>query len=105
MDIPGETNLNISHVFNNPDTFWLRLRSSESANIANPNCSYVSNVVKVHVDGKPKDYSMTSVSPICTDGDLKINLSGGARYYTYGPDGFFDDSAFPHIYQPSLANS
>ena len=105
IDIPGETNLNISHIFNNPDTFWIRLRGSESANIANPNCSNVSNVVKVHVDEKPKDYTMTSNSPVCTDGDLKINLSGGARYYTYGPNGFFDDSPFPHIYHPSLADS
>ncbi len=105
VDIPGETNLNLSHIFNNPDTFWIRLRGSESANIANPGCSNVSNVIKVEVNEKPTDYTMTSTSPVCTDGDLQINLSGGARYYTYGPNGFYDDSPFPHIYRPSTADS
>jgi gliding motility-associated-like protein len=103
IDIPGETNLNISHIFNNPDTFWVRLRGSEAANIANPNCSNVSNVIKVQVDGKPTDFSMTTESPVCTDSDLKLNLSGGATYHTYGPNGFFDDSPFPHVYHPPLA--
>jgi gliding motility-associated-like protein len=105
IDIPGETNLNISHIFNNPDTFWVRLRGSEAANIANPNCSNVSNVIKVQVDGIPKDYTMTSNSPVCTNGDLKINLSGGASYNTFGPNSFFDNSPFPHIYYPLLADS
>ena len=105
IDIPGETNLGFSHIFNTPDTFWIRLRGSEAADIGNPNCSKVSNVIKIQVDGKPKDYTMTTISPICTDDDLKINLSGGARYNTYGPNGFFDDSPFPHTYHPSLADS
>ena len=105
LDIPGETNINISHNFNNPDTFWVRLRVSEIGDIGNPNCSNVSNVIKVQVDGLPKEFSLTSNSPVCTDGDLKINLSGGASYYTYGPNGFFDNSPFPHIYHPSLADS
>ena len=104
-DIPGATNINMSHNFSIPDTFWVRLRVSEIAVIGNPNCSNVSNVVQVQVDQKPKDFSLTTNSPVCTDGDLKLNVSGGASYRTYGPDGFFDSSPFPHIYHPALADS
>ncbi len=105
MDIPRETGKNIFHVFNTPDTFWIRLRGSDAADIANPNCSNVSNVIKVQVDGIPTNYTITSNSPVCTNGDIKINLSGGATYRTFGPNGFFDDSPFPHVYYPVLADS
>jgi gliding motility-associated-like protein len=104
-DIPGETNINISHNFNIPDTFWVRLRVSEAGDIGNLNCGNVSNIMKVQVDGLPKDFSLTTNSPVCTDGDLKLNVSGGASYNTYGPNGFFDSSPFPHIYHPALADS
>lgn len=104
-DIAGETNINISHVFNIPDTFWVRMRVSEAAVIANPNCSNVSNIIQVQVDGLPKDFSLTANSPVCTDGDVKFNISGGAAYNTYGPNGFYDNSAFPHIYHPVLKDS
>lgn len=104
-DIPGETGLNISHNFNNVDTFWMRLRVSESADIDNLNCSNVSNMIQVQVDKKSDDFRITSNSPVCTDGDLKFTLSGGVQYNTFGPNGFFDDTPFPHIYHPLLADS
>ncbi len=62
-DIPGETNINISHIFNIPDTFWIRLGVSEAGNIANPNCRNVSNIIKVQVEELPKNFSLTSNSP------------------------------------------
>lgn len=105
MDIPGETSSSISHNFNNIDTFWMRMRVSEAVDITNPKCSNVSNVMQIQVDGFPKDFSLTTNSPVCTDGDLKLALSGGVTYNTFGPNGFFDDSPFPHIYHPPLADS
>jgi gliding motility-associated-like protein len=104
-DIAGETNINISHVFNISDTFWVRLLVSEINDIGNRNCSNASNVMKIQVEKPPADFSITSNSPVCTDGDLKLTVSGGATYNTYGPNGFSDDSPFPHIYHPDLADS
>ncbi|HEY2721007.1 MAG TPA: gliding motility-associated C-terminal domain-containing protein [Chitinophagaceae bacterium] len=104
-DIPGETNINLSHNFNIPDTFWVRLRTSELEDISNQNCSNVSNIMKVEVDSRPLDFSFTTNSPVCTNGDLKLSVTGGATYNTYGPNGFSDNSAFPHVYHPSLADS
>ena len=104
-DIPGETGLTISHNFSIPDTFWMRLRVSEAEDINNLNCSNVSNMIQVQVEKKPKDFSITANSPVCTDSDLKFALAGGVQYNTFGPNGFFDDSPFPHIYHPVLADS
>jgi len=104
-DIPGETNINMAHNFSIPDTFWVRLRVSESGDIGNTHCSNVSNIFKVQVDGLPTDFSLSSNSPVCTDGDMKLELSGGASYNTYGPNGFYDSSPFPHIYRPALKDS
>lgn len=104
-DIVGETNSTISHNFNLTDTFWVRLAVAEGNNIFNPNCRNVSNVLKIYVEAPPTNFSLTSNSPVCTDGDLKFEVHGGATYATYGPNGFYDDSPFPHIYHPSLADS
>lgn len=104
-DIPGETGLNISRNFNYVDTFWMRLRVSESGDMNNLNCSNVSNMIQVQVDKKPADFRIASNSPVCTDGDLKLTLAGGVKYNTFGPNGFFDDTPFPHIYHPALADS
>jgi gliding motility-associated-like protein len=104
-DIPGETNINMTRNFNIADTFWIRLRVSEAADISNPNCSNVSNIFKVEVDSFPKGFSLSSNSPVCTDGDVKFAVSGGASYNTFGPNGFYDNSPFPHIYHPALKDS
>lgn len=104
-DIPGETNINLIRSFSIPDTFYLRLRASEDFNINNPNCSVVSNVMQVQVDGLPKDFDITSNTPVCTDSDIVLNVSGGATYVITGPDGFYDNSPNPHVYHPVLADS
>jgi len=104
-DIPGETSMHLSKIFSNPDTFFVRLRVSESADINNKNCSNVSNVIQVQVDGLPKDFDITSNSPVCTDSDIVLNVSGGASYFVTGPNGFFDNSSFPHVYHPTLSDS
>ena len=104
-DIAGAASSNLSHVFNNPDTFWVRLRVSEAADISNTKCSNYSNLVQVQVDSFQKDVSVTSNSPVCTDGDLKFTLAGGASYLTTGPNGFYDNSPHPHIYHPHFADS
>ncbi len=104
-DIPGETNLNLSHIFSVPDTFFLRLRASENYNINNPNCSVISNVMQVQVDGLPTNYNITSNSPVCTDSDIVFNISGGASYFISGPNGYSDNTSYPHIYHPVLADS
>jgi gliding motility-associated-like protein len=104
-DLPGETAPTISHNFNIPDTFWVRVRVSEAGDISNPSCSNVSNIMQVEVDALPKDFSFNTNSPVCTDGELKLTPSGGASYQTYGPNGFFDSSPFPSIYHPKLRDS
>ncbi|HVX25981.1 MAG TPA: gliding motility-associated C-terminal domain-containing protein [Parafilimonas sp.] len=105
VDIPGETNLTLSKVFNIPDTFFVRLRGSEDNNISNPNCSITSNIIQINVDGPLKDYNITSNSPVCEDSDIVLNLSGGATYITTGPNGFYDNSSYPHVYHPVLIDS
>ncbi|MDP4149211.1 MAG: gliding motility-associated C-terminal domain-containing protein [Bacteroidota bacterium] len=104
-DIAGETNLHFSRSFNNPDTFLIRLRGSDASDINNVNCSVTSNVIKAQVDGMPKDFSFTSNSPVCEDTDLVFRLHGGASYTIAGPNGYSDNTAFPHIYHPGLADS
>ncbi len=104
-DIAAETNKDISHLFSIPDTFWMRLRVSEAADIGNKHCSNVSNIMKVEVDGLPTNFTFSTNSPVCTDGDLKLLVDGGATYQTYGPNGFYDNSPRPHRYSPSRADS
>ena len=105
QDIPGETNLNISHVFTAPDTFYVRLRGADGADIDNLYCNVVSNLIKVDVDSLPSSYLFSSNSPVCEDSDVVFNLEGGATYSVTGPNGFLDASNKPHIYHPSLADS
>lgn len=105
MDLPGETGLNLSRIFSVPDTFYIRLRSSEGVDIGDINCSVVSNVIKVQVDGLPGAFGMGSNSPVCTDSDVVFSLSGGASYHVTGPDGYDDNSEKPHIYYPKLSDS
>ncbi len=104
-DIPGETHQNLNKVFATPDTFLLRLRGSETENIHNPSCSVVSNIIEVQVDGLPSGFSIRSNSPVCTDSDIVLDVEGGASYRVTGPNGFFDNSAHPHVYHPSLSDS
>ncbi len=104
-DIAGETNPGLSHVFSIPDTFYIRLRTSENYNINNPNCSVASNIIQVQVDGPPKDFDIASNSPVCTDSDIVLNVTGGAAYEVTGPNGFYDNSPYPHVYHPVLADS
>jgi gliding motility-associated-like protein len=104
-DIPGETGNNYSRVLSTPDTFLFRLTGGEATNIANPACRVISNFFKVEVDGIPTNYSVTSNSPVCAGQDLKFNGAGGARYIWTGPNGFFDNIPFPHIFFSSLADS
>jgi gliding motility-associated-like protein len=104
-DMPGEINSTLTAFFTTPDTFLIRMRASEAANINNPNCSVVSNIIKVEVNGLPTDYTFTSNSPVCTDSDMIFKLTGGASYIVTGPNGFYDNSNFPHIYSPSLSDT
>ncbi len=105
MDIPGETNLTLSRFFPQTDTFFLRVRASEAVNINNQNCSEVSNIIIVQVNGRPDSFSVSSNSPVCTNGDLVFTLKGGASYILTGPNGFYDATASPHIYNPVKADS
>lgn len=104
QDIPGETNLSINHVFNNPDTFYVRVRAAEAADIGNLYCSVVSNVIQVQVDSLP-DLHFKSNSPVCEDSDVVFDLSGATSYFVSGPNGFLDNTSHPHVYHPALADS
>lgn len=105
-DIPGANGYDYTTPgLSLPGSFLYRMRGSESANIGNPFCGAASNSIRVIVDGIPTGYVFTSNSPVCTDSDLVFKLAGGASYITSGPNGFFDDSPFPHIYNPTVADS
>jgi gliding motility-associated-like protein len=105
MDIPGENSLNFSHAFTQPDSFYVRLKVSESANAGNLNCGVISNVIAVRVNDYPANGKFTSNSPVCTGDDVIFNLEGGSKYIVTGPNNFFDGSHFPHVYHPALADS
>ena len=97
-DIPGATTLNYSRVFSAPDTFLFKLTAGEAVNISNPNCRVSSNAMRVEVDDLPKGYVITNNSPICAGHDLKFNATGGASYIWTGPNGFYDNIPYPHIF-------
>ncbi len=105
-DIPGATQLDYTTPpLNQPGIFLYRLRGSETSNISNQYCGSASNAIKVQVDGVPVNYTVSNNSPVCTDSNLVFILAGGTSYVTTGPNGFYDDSPFPHIYYPKLSDS
>lgn len=104
-DIPGATSATYSRVFSVADTFLFRLSGGDASTIANTNCRVISNSVKVEVDGLPVGYIFNSNSPLCSGQDLIFNITGGASYFMTGPNGFYDDSPFPHIFNSTLADS
>ena len=104
-DIPGATSLNYSRVCSVADTFFFRLTAGEAVNISNRNCRVASNVLRLEVDDIPSGYIITNNSPVCAGQDLKFNVTGGASYIWTGPNGFYDNIPFPHIFFSSLADS
>lgn len=104
-DVPGANTLNYSRSFSVADTFLYRLGAGETSNIANPNCRVVSNVLKIEVNGVPADFNITNNSPVCSGSDLIFNAEGGSSYEWNGPNGFYDNIAYPHIFFSSLADS
>lgn len=105
VDIPGATNPTYSRNFPVPDTFLFRLTTGEAANISNPNCRVASNTMKVEVDDIPRNYTITNNSPVCSGQDLKFKAEGAASYIWTGPNGFYDNISYPHIFFSSLADS
>jgi gliding motility-associated-like protein len=104
-DIPGATNAVYARTFSTPDTFLFRLSGGDAATISNPNCRVVSNTRRVEVDGLPKNYTITNNSPVCAGQDLQFKAEGAATYIWTGPNGFFDNIPFPHIFNASLNDS
>jgi len=105
IDIPGATSFIYSRVFFVADTFLFRLTAGEAANISNPYCRVASNTRKVEVDGLPTGYQITNNSPVCAGHDLKFNATGAASYIWSGPNGFYDNIPYPHIFFSSLNDS
>ena len=104
-DISGATDYKFSKTFSVPDTFLIRIRASEANKISNPNCSVVSNTLKVEVDGLPTNYTITSNSPVCVGSNLQFDAEGALSYVWTGPNGFYDDVSYAHIYNMALADS
>lgn len=105
VDLAGQTSSQLNYTINQPPGMYVRLRVSEKADIGNPNCSQLSNILHVRVDSLPADARLSANSPVCTDGDLVLSLQGGASYQITGPNGFNDNSAHPHINEPTLSAS
>ena len=104
-DIPGATASIYSRAFSVADTFLFRLTAGEAATISNPYCRVASNTMKVEVDGLPTGYQISSNSPVCSGHDLKFNATGAASYLWSGPNGFYDNIPYSHIFFSSLADS
>lgn len=104
-DIPGATGTNFTSSYSIPGSYSIRMRASEATVIANPNCSMVSNNVKVQVDGIPTDIKITNNSPVCAGQPLAFNAEGGASYVWTGPNGWTDNISYPQIYHTVLADS
>jgi gliding motility-associated-like protein len=105
VDIAGATAATYSRSFAVPDTFLFRLSGGDASTISNSNCRVVSNFIKVEVDGLPKNYTITSNSPVCSGQDLKFKAEGAATYEWSGPNSFYDNIAQPHIFFSSLKDS
>ncbi|MFT3682228.1 MAG: gliding motility-associated C-terminal domain-containing protein [Ferruginibacter sp.] len=97
-DIPGQNDINLSYLYTSPDTFFLRLRVSEAADIANKKCSNFSNLILAEVNDSLSDFSLSNNSPVCTGGELKFSFDGGTSYEIRGPNNYFDNISFPVIY-------
>jgi gliding motility-associated-like protein len=104
-DIPGATNTTFSQLFNVPDTFLIQLRVSEAASIGNENCSVLSNIIQVQIDGPPTNYTLKTNSPVCAGQDIKLAAEGAASYTWTGPNGFFDNVPYTTISSCSLKDS
>lgn len=104
-DIPGAAGPVLSAVFNIPDTILLRLRISDAAVAGNKNCSVVSNIIKVHIDGLPTGYTISNNSPVCSGEDIKFSAENAASFIWSGPNGFYDNSPFPTIASAYLSDS
>lgn len=104
-DIPGATSDQYSKLCSTPGTFLVRLSAGDASNMSNPNCRVVSNVLKIHVEGPPANYSVTSNSPVCAGSELKFNASGGTSYEWRGPNGFYDNIYYAGIFHTSLTDS
>lgn len=104
-DVPGANGYSLTQNFSIPDTFLFRLRGSDSLHMSLPNCGVFSNILKVEVDGLPQDYDVTNNSPLCAGQDLIFTVHGGASYEWSGPNGFYDNTAFAHIFNSTLADS
>ena len=104
-DIAGATSGTYTRTFTQPDTFLFRLTGAEQSNIANPACRVMSRVLKVEVDGLPKNYKAISNSPVCAGSQMQLQAQGGARYQWNGPNGFYDDIANPQIFFSNLKDS
>jgi gliding motility-associated-like protein len=104
QDIPGATGPGYSGTFSEPDTFFFRIRASEAENIGNAFCSVVSNILEVAVDGPPV-IKISSNSPLCSGQQLSLRAEGFAHYEWTGPNGFYDNIAYPTIYHTVLADS
>lgn len=105
QDIPGATANTYSRSYPTPDTFYYRLTGSDISTIANPNCRVVSNIIRVEVNGLPKNYTISNNSPVCAGQDLKFTGEGAASYIWTGPNGFYDNIAYPHIFYSALKDS
>lgn len=105
QDVPAANTNDYSRSFSLPDTFLFRIRSAEINDISNPHCGVVSNIIKVEVDDIPQKYKATVNSPVCSGGNLLFDAEGGVSYEWTGPNGFYDNIKFPHIFFSRLKDS
>jgi gliding motility-associated-like protein len=95
-DISGATFNNYTRSFNKPGTYRYRMAAAEASTINVLVCRVSSNVLTIIIDSFPKP-AITSSSPVCEGGDLKLSAENGSGYLWSGPDNFLSSLRNPSI--------
>ena len=93
-DINGAITASYNRSPTAPGDYSYRLAVAESGNIASAACRVVSNVVTVRVNANPV-VNASSNKPVCDQGPLELQSSGGSQYLWTGPGGFTSTLADP----------
>jgi gliding motility-associated-like protein len=86
-DIAGATTLTYNRNATGIGNYYYRLAVAEAGNISSAICRVVSNILSVRVNANPVTNALVN-NPVCEQGPLKLQASGGTTYSWTGPNGF-----------------
>ncbi|PZR23893.1 MAG: hypothetical protein DI535_23105 [Citrobacter freundii] len=107
VDIPGETNINLTRNFPATapvGTYTYRLTAAEQGNLGTPQCRVASAALTIRVAPYPVVNLQTN-APVCENSFLQLNASDGITYQWTGPNSFQSSQQNINFAQAQLANS